>query len=56
MCWIGSLGEGHLCSHSGRVIVDCSHMVTYDPKQAQSISPVFQMVACSGIWPDPELY
>lgn len=31
MCWIGSLGEGHLRSHSGRVIVDCSHMVTYDP-------------------------
>lgn len=55
VCCTGSSGECRLPSYSRLVIADCSYMMTYDPNQVQSSSPVFQIVACSGFWPDPEL-
>lgn len=45
---MGSLGGCHLPSDSGRVIEDCSHMMTYDLSQVQSSSPEFQMVLAFG--------
>lgn len=54
VCWTGEAGWGAI--HPIGQTADCSHMMTYGlVNQVHSTSPVFQLVAGPGIWPDPGL-